>query len=250
MNENLNLFSEGFLEKVENDNIFIKTVVTKDKELNVNLVGTGKVTTIETGTPKMTIKELSKILNCSRDLIEKTIKKEMPKIMSKGKTTRLDEMQVTAIKLLIQSDNNFRQVSEVKTDLEKKLLIKQGYDLLMEEVVALQDENKQLKIEKWENAPKVELHDQILDSTGNILPSIMGKILNTNPNKFTKWLVDEKILFRSKGKLRPMAIYQLNGYLTMKPSLNALQGVTYDQTYFTPEGVLWITKRWNKRYMK
>lgn len=120
----------------------------KDEELKPDLV--------------MTIKQVADSLNVSRDLIEKRVKELYPNMMKKGVTTYLTESQVTAVKLRIQdnsslatSDDRRKLIDMPKTELEKKLLIKQAMGFLIEEVEQLRIENEELK-------PKAELADLAL----------------------------------------------------------------------------------------
>ena len=93
----------------------------------------------------MIVKEVADQLNCSEDTILRAAKELFPEIVSKGKPTYLFERHVTAIKLKIEKNYSLRNGAELpKTNLEKKLLIKQGYDLLLEEINQLQEQNKKL----------------------------------------------------------------------------------------------------------
>ena len=96
----------------------------------------------------MTVKEVAESMGVSIALITKTIRELFPDKMKKGKTTLLSESVVTAISIRIKQNKHLMtsydhtklditQSNLNKTELEKKLLIKQGYDLLMEEVETL-----------------------------------------------------------------------------------------------------------------
>lgn len=102
----------------------------------------------------MTIKQVSEALNCSRDTIEYTIKKIMPEKMQQGKTTILNEVEVTAIKIELDKSSNFRNVSEVNTDLEMLLLSKKVDQWKDNKIVTLQAKNQQL-----ESTVKMLVHD-------------------------------------------------------------------------------------------
>lgn len=198
--------------------------------------------------PTMTVKELSDTLGISKDLIKKRIRELFPDKMQNGIITHLNEEETTAIELRIKEnsslatyDDRHRLSSMPKTSLEKELIIQQAMMFQAEKIDYLQSEISVMK-------PKAIIHDQILDSEGLILPSIAGKIIMGKPNKFTEWCRDLGILFKRNdhGKLYPNARYQSKGYMTVKPKLNMSQNKTYDQVYFTPEGLIWITEKWNK----
>lgn len=195
----------------------------------------------------MTVKEVAEALNVS----DRTVRRHLSDIRSNldnvvqvknGITSTLSEVEVTEIKLRIERSgrNDLPQTKDLpKTDLEKELIIQQAMILQNEKIQRLQEELNA-------NRQKVIVHDQIIDSTGLILPSVAGKMIMKKPNIFIKWLVDDvHVLFRSSGKLRPMAKYQEQGYLEVKEVLNENQNRTYDQVFFTPAGVSWITKKWN-----
>lgn len=194
----------------------------------------------------MTVKEVAESLNVTERLVQKTIQK-LPNnhssliLKSKQGGYQLQQTDVTLIKMMIESNPHIENSTNLpKTDLEKKLLIKQGYDLLMEEVETLRSDVVRME-------PKEIIHDQILDSDGLILPSVAGKMIMGHPNKFTAWLQDHNILFKTgRNKLLPYSRPQNKGYLVVKPVLNVRQNKSYDQTFFTPEGLIWITNKWNK----
>jgi phage antirepressor YoqD-like protein len=110
------------------------------------------------------------------------------------------------------------------------------------------EEQKQILEQRVEIIePKAAIYDQVLNSAGLILPSIVGKEIMGHPIRFTRWLVDVRVLFRGgRGHLLPFERHQSQGYLTVKAVHNREQDRTYDQTFFTPAGVLWITEKWNK----
>lgn len=92
----------------------------------------------------MTVKELSEVFQCHPDTIKYNIKKLFPDKLQKGKTTILNEIEVTAIKLEMDKSLNLRNVSYVpKSDLEKTLLIEQGK--MLEKIRVYEEENAVLK---------------------------------------------------------------------------------------------------------
>ena len=102
----------------------------------------------------MTVKEVAEALNVSKELILKRIKELFPYKMQHGKTTYLNEQEVTAISIRIKENSSLATVHDrnklsnsPKTQLEKKLIIKQAFDFLVEEVEELKIENIELKSE-------------------------------------------------------------------------------------------------------
>lgn len=189
----------------------------------------------------MTIKELSEILGCSRDSIERAIKKEMPGMMRKGKTTRLDEMQVTCIKLIIQADNNFRQVAEVKTNLEKALIIQQAAKFQQEIIDSISIENKQLKIENNKMKPKEIMYDKFMDSEELYEIATVAKMIrgNVGRNKLKKWMKDNKIIMNNNDP------YQNHkSHVRIIPKQTPNKNI-YMQPFLTTAGVKYILDNYN-----
>jgi phage antirepressor YoqD-like protein len=192
----------------------------------------------------MTIKELSNSMDVPVRTVHSAVNRVLPGIQTNGKTTYMDLEQVAIISKEIKRAHNVDLASTRKvatTDLE---LLNRSKDLLVDLVTRV----NQLTKENKEMKPKAIIHDKILNSEGSILPSDAGKIIMGHPNQFTKWCRELGILFKrgDYGSLRPNARYQSKGYLTIKPILNVKQNKTYDQVYFTPEGLIWITEKWNK----
>jgi phage antirepressor YoqD-like protein len=151
------------------------------------------------GDETMTVKEVSEMLNVSDKHIRETIKKLFPDILKNGITTKLNEIQVTAIKLKIDKNPHLNRQVEVKTNLEKKLLIKRGYDLLMDEVASLQIENQCLKIENNKMKPKEIMYDKFMDSEELYEIATVAKMIrgNVGRNKLKKWMKDNKIIMNN-----------------------------------------------------
>lgn len=193
----------------------------------------------------MTIKEVAAGLGVSYALVIKRVNELFPNKVQNGKITYLNENEATAISLrikenssLITSFDDRKRLSQ--TTLEKKLLIKQGYDLLMQEVSNLQEENKLLKV-------KADVADQIADSTGMMNLTSVGKQVNGHPQKFCDWLVKHGILYRQQKTLLPYQPFQDRGYFAVKTTTNQYQNKSYYQTYFTPKGVAWVTALYLKK---
>ncbi len=99
----------------------------------------------------MTVKEVAAELNVNGTTIRRIINRLFPHIVENGKTTYLTETQVTAVKLEIGGGRNdlcnVAQVKNIKTNLEKKMIIQQAMILLNEEVEDLKQENNLLQLE-------------------------------------------------------------------------------------------------------
>lgn len=93
---------------------------------------------------RMTVKEVAEALGVSIETVRANGKALFPHLFVTGKTTCLNEAQVTAIKLRMQGHHNLQNTLEVKnatTDLEKEMIIPQALVYQQEKIVRLQGEN-------------------------------------------------------------------------------------------------------------
>ena len=139
----------------------------------------------------MTAKEISQSLNIPKKTVMNSISRLFPGKMIHGKTTYLNEKEVTAISMDLKKAHNSASTGTVGfTALERKIKIKQGYDLLMEEVAALTRENEAMK-------PKAAFYDTVADSTMTISIAEAAKALNImGRNKLFQFLREHKILMK------------------------------------------------------
>ena len=93
----------------------------------------------------MTIKEIAESLNVSERVVQITCKKLVPNIVKNGITTFLDEGQVTAIKLELESHHNLEGTFEVSTELEMYLLDKKVQQWKDNKILELTEKNKLLE---------------------------------------------------------------------------------------------------------
>ena len=76
--------------------------------------------------PKMTIKEMAGIMGISERNLRRYVSRCFPDLMQNGKITYLNEIQVTRLKLEIEKNPNLDADVQVKTNLEKELIIQQA----------------------------------------------------------------------------------------------------------------------------
>lgn len=94
----------------------------------------------------MTVKEIAELFKCDERTIQRAVKELFPEIVKQGIETRLDELQVTAIKLKIEKNYSLDTVDGLpKTKLEKTLLIQQALIFQQEIINELQLEKQQLE---------------------------------------------------------------------------------------------------------
>jgi len=159
---------------------------------------------------RMTVREVADVLGVTDDKIYRSAKELFPEIFINGKTTYLNEAQVTAVKM------NLRKTAEVmaqpKTSLEKALLIKQAMQFQQEIIESLQTENTELKAKAESDKPKVEFYDQVAGSGDAISIREVAAILNIpgwGQNRIFALLRNMKIL---DIRNVPYREYQDRGY--------------------------------------
>jgi excisionase family DNA binding protein len=176
------------------------------------------------GEKTMTVKEVAEALGVSRDTIENSIKDlesqsvffRIGKIQGDhgGKPYYvLNEAQVTAIKL------NLEKKFEVKTRLEKALLIRQAMQFQDELIADLQQENEALKAENVTLKPKAEYHDRLVDASHLTNFRDTAKELGISQQWFIEWLEAHRYIYHdAQGVIKPyadkMAFFSIKDYET------------------------------------
>jgi transcriptional antiterminator len=94
----------------------------------------------KTGDKRMTVREVAEVLNVSERVVQLAVKKLYPEIVRNGLPTYLNETQVTAIKLELESYHNLEGIFEVSTRLERQLYIAKALQFANEEIHQLQSE--------------------------------------------------------------------------------------------------------------
>ena len=91
---------------------------------------------------------------------------------------------------------------------------------------------------------KAQVAEEIANTEGLYLPSLVGKMIDGHANIFCQWLVDNKIMFRRKEKLIPYAPYDKK-YFDIKVTVFGNKSV--HQSYFTTRGLMWIQGKYLKK---
>lgn len=96
--------------------------------------------------------------------------------------------------------------------------------------------------------PSVEFVDKYVDAQELKPFRVVAKLLGANEREFRNFLVDNGYNRRLNGKWVHTDRYGPKGtkLFDMKTSVNA-EGITFEQSRFTPKGVVVISKRWNER---
>lgn len=183
----------------------------------------------------MTVKEVAAALNVSEDSVLRATKEKYPEIVKNGKTTLLTEIQVTAVKLVIEKHHNLRTTAELpKTDLEMML-----YDKMVSEW-------KDRKIEELKTAvslmqPKAESFDKFLSAKNSQPVGDVAKMLNIGRNKFFAMLRKDKILDTNNT---PYQSHMKYFEVIDKPVKIKKEIVNIAVTMIKPEGIDYLSKRY------
>ena len=174
----------------------------------------------------MTVKEVAEALNVSAELVTKKIREIFPEKMQMGKTTYLNEKEVTAISLTIKENPHLVRSYEVKTELEKKLLIKQAWMFLEEEISELSAENLKLK-----TTVKRLVHD--CDKTYTTT-EIAKELQLKSAHELNLMLQEKNIQYKRNGTWVLTSAYSDKGYTETKQEEK--NGIVIYNTHWTGKG--------------
>lgn len=194
----------------------------------------------------MTVKQVAEVLGVSDETIRANGKKLFPGIFQNGKTTYLNEAQVTAIKFKIQKHHNLQSTLEVensKTRLEKALIVQQALLIQQEEISELRTENTELKKENEKLLPKAIAHDKYLaGENAEDMAVVAQKLFNgkIGRNRLFHELREAGIL---KNDNVPYQQYAHLFKVISKPATIGDKQVNISVTLVKPQGVEYISKR-------
>ena len=201
----------------------------------------------------MTIKEVSEALGVSIRVCQDNIKTLFPEIVNHGRTTYLNEVQVTKLKLVLEKHHNLTNCEgtfTVKTNLEKQLLIQQAMNLQNEMIRELTTENDKLEIANKILQPKAFEYDRFLSSASAYLMRDVAKIigLGIGSNKIYSILVSYHIIYKKDKDYRPYQRYVK--YFKLKPTtyIDSTNGEAHTTSTILvlPTGISFIHKMVSK----
>jgi hypothetical protein len=150
----------------------------------------------------MTIKEIANVLKKDESTIRKLGKKLFPEKFKNGRTTYLNEKEVTLIKM------NLGKNSELpKTKLEKQLLVKQAIQYLNEEIAELKRENQ-----IHQDRINLLIHDNKTYTTTEIAKELNLK----SANQLNKMLEGKEVQYKMNRTWVLTAKYSDCGYENIK----------------------------------
>lgn len=173
----------------------------------------------------MTVKEIAQAMGVSTDTVKNCIRRIMPEKMQNGKTTFLNEQEVTMISKELKSNTfvSSHQTYEVSSQVKNtttRLEVLANYkaatqamiELLEAEKAELQAENERQKQQLIEVAPKVDFYNAVTESKDCIDMAQVAKLLNVKGigrNNLIEILKEKGVLDKKK---QPYQKYVDRGY--------------------------------------
>lgn len=173
----------------------------------------------------MTVKEIAQAMGVSTDTVKNCIRRIMPEKMQNGKTTFLNEQEVTMISKELKSNTfvSSHQTYEVSSQVKNtttRLEVLANYkaatqamiELLEAEKAELQAENERQKQQLIEAAPKVDFYNAVTESKDCIDMAQVAKLLNVKGigrNNLIEILKEKGVLDKKK---QPYQKYVDRGY--------------------------------------
>jgi len=196
-----------------------------------------------------TVKEVAYFLGVHQDTVRNWVKKYFPQKMQNGKTTKLNELEITAIKQEMQKNNYLRNASEVTTDLEETLQIMKGYELLIQKVKKQEQELKKSRQKIENDKPKVEFYDNVSKSENLISIQQMGQLLGIGQNRLFKFFYENNILI---NRSTPYQKYINAGYFVTREKSYERNGHKFIdvRVWITGKGQQYIQKIWRNKNEK
>ena len=204
----------------------------------------------------MTVNEVAEALKVTdrtiRNMIVKLRNVQSPVQQNKQGGYLLNEKQVTAIKMELETHHNLpakESIKRVKTQLEKVLLIQQAMTFLKEDVEILTVENKGLKEEIATKQPLVEFAESVRESKSGVLIEEFVKTLRPviGRNKFYGWLREIKIIM--KDSTIPYQVHINKGYFEIRTSIyedSKGKKVQTFTTLVTGAGQIYLENKWRR----
>jgi len=188
----------------------------------------------------MTTKEIAGVFKCSERTIQRYTKELFPNEIKNGIETRLNEMQVTAIKLTMEKNYSLDNVVDLpNSDLEMLLLQKKLDKWKDEKIEKLQIEIKQANDRILIDKPKVELYDDFIDIKDLHGMKEVSDILKIGRNTLFAILRERKVL--NKENL-PYSQYKEMGLFEVK--IKPIPGLDKNKhvVLVTPKGLEYLRK--------
>ena len=193
----------------------------------------------------ITIKRFCEVTGFATETVRDNIKRMYPDLMQHGKTTFINQEQITRLQDEIMSHHNLadtRQVSgaKVKTQLKRNETILQAIQYLTEDNNNLKNEIEAQSKQLIEQAPKVKVYNDFIENKGYQSMSEVSKVIGMGRNKLFLKLRILKILQSGNNKNTPYQKFIKAGYFVVKEFVS--KDIVKAQTFVTPSGMVYIKK--------
>lgn len=179
----------------------------------------------------MTIKEIADILGVTAEAIKKQVRNLFPDKMKKGKTTYLNEKEITLLKSKMRPTT---KVVAAKTDLQMSLQLTEAALYFENKYKEAQKENEIMK-------PKAESYDTFINSKGLHSIKEVANIFGIGQNNLFKILRENKYFFKRNNNNFPYQQYVDNKYFELKEKV-IKTGYSVPVIKATKKGVILIEK--------
>jgi len=142
----------------------------------------------------MTVKEVAMVLNCTEQTIRNYCNRLFPDKIKNGLTTYLTEIEVTKIKLEMNENYILKTDFEVRTKLEKNLIVRQAIQFLEEEKFELIEQNRILTEENQILTPKAIAFDVLMKTDDMMSITTAAKHFKLSQKKVFSVLRDKGYL--------------------------------------------------------
>jgi len=186
-----------------------------------------------TNEKSMTIKEVAIVFDVDVKTIQRKVKELYPDMIKHGKTTYINEEQVTRIK------KSFDKNVELTTEIEMQQKAIEVLRWMNDKVKILQEENEQMK-------PKAISYDAFIESKNLHDMSEVAKMLSTGRNKLFAFLRENKIMMENN---EPYQKFVDSGYFEIKQKVIAT-GESVAVSKVTAKGIVFIEKYLKKDIVK
>lgn len=179
---------------------------------------------------KMTVKEVADVLGVTPEAIKWHIRQMFPEILENGKTTMLDEWQVTEIKRKMLPTS---QLAGVVTNIDKLETVQKAMSYLSEMV-----EEQRQAIESMK--PKAIAYDSFMQAENTQSIGEVAKVFGIGRNRLFQLLRDAKILMSDNV---PYQEYMGYFHVVEKPVVMGEKTENKTVTRVKPNGVDYLAKR-------
>ncbi len=164
----------------------------------------------------------------------------------------LNEKQSTFLVTLSKNSEKAVDLKQKLTDSyfyykdKQKPSLPSNYKEALIALVAEVEEKEKLEIELKDAQPKIEFHDDLIDSEGLYSGSEAAKIFMTGRTRLFNMLREEKIFM--PGSSQPYQPFIDQKYFESKTTEK--NGHAQKQTFITPKGLSWLKKKYFSKTMQ